>query len=89
MNKGFTLVEIMATIVILTIIMLIAVPIYNGVSENINENIYDSKIKEVLAKAESYAKRMHAIKAPDSTGSSPGELVAINDTYAIAKMGCI
>ncbi len=27
-------------------------------------------------------KRTHAIKAPDSTASDPGDLVAINDTYA-------
>ena len=46
MKKGFTLIEVMATIVILAIILLIAVPIYNGVRENINESIYNSKIED-------------------------------------------
>ena len=31
LKKGFTLIEVMATIVILAVILLIAVPIYNGV----------------------------------------------------------
>ena len=51
LKKGFTLIEVMATIVILAVILLIAVPIYNGVRENINESIYNSKIEEVLSKA--------------------------------------
>ena len=59
-KKGFTLIEVMATIVILAILLVIAVPIYNGVSEKINESIYQSKIDEVIAKAESYARENHA-----------------------------
>lgn len=50
MKKGFTLIEVMATIVILAIVLIIAVPVYNGVRDRINENIYESKIQEVLAK---------------------------------------
>ena len=80
MNKGFTLVEVMATIVILTIIMLIAVPIYNGVREGINESVYDSKIKEVLAKAESYASENHAFVFDIKTLIESGEISADNET---------
>ena len=80
MNKGFTLVEIMATIVILTVVLLIAVPIYNGVREGINENIYDSKIKEVLAKGESYASENHASVFDIKTLIEAGEISADNET---------
>ena len=80
MNKGFTLVEIMATIVILAVVLLIAVPIYNGVREGINENIYDSKIKEVLAKGESYASENHASVFDIKTLIEAGEISADNET---------
>ena len=80
MKRGFTLVEIMATIVILTVVLLIAVPIYNRVREGINENIYDSKIKEVLAKAESYATENHAFVFDVKTLIETGEISADNET---------
>ena len=80
MNKGFTLVEIMATIVILAVVLLIAVPIYNGVRNSINENIYESKIKEVLAKAESYASENHAFVFDIKTLIEAGEISADNET---------
>ena len=80
MNKGFTLVEVMATIVILAVVLLIAVPIYNGVRDSINENIYDSKIKEVLAKAESYASENHAFVFDIKTLIEVGEISADNET---------
>ena len=80
MNKGFTLVEIMATIVILAVVLLIAVPIYNGVREGINKNIYDSKIKEVLAKGESYASENHASVFDIKTLIEAGEISADNET---------
>ena len=80
MNKGFTLVEVMATIVILAVILLVAVPIYNGVRDSINENIYDSKIKEVLAKAESYATENHAFVFDIKTLIEAGEISADNET---------
>jgi len=54
-KKGFTLIELMGVIVILAILLLVAAPIYNGVTENIKKSVYESKIREVLAKSETYA----------------------------------
>ncbi len=79
-KKGFTLIEIMATIAILAIILIIAVPIYNGVSKNINANIYESKMKEVLAKAESYAIENHAFVFDVKSLIESGVISADNET---------
>ena len=55
MKKGFTLVEMLAVILILGIILLIGVPIYQGVQKSTNESIYESKIANVKSKAEKYS----------------------------------
>ena len=55
MRKGFTLVEMLAVVLILGIILLIGVPIYQGVQKSTNESIYNSKISNVLTKAEEYS----------------------------------
>ena len=55
MQKGFTLVEMLAVVLILGIILLIGVPIYQGVQKSTNESIYNSKISNVLTKAEEYS----------------------------------
>jgi len=55
MKKGFTIVELLGVIVILAVLLLVAVPVYNTVRENINESVYESKVKEVLSKSERYA----------------------------------
>ena len=55
MKKGFTLVEMLAVILILGIIFLIGVPIYQGVRKSTNESIYESKISNVKSKAEKYS----------------------------------
>ena len=47
MKKGFTLVEMLAVILILGIILLIGVPIYQGIQKSTNESIYESKIANV------------------------------------------
>ncbi len=47
MNKGFTLIETIMTIVILSVVMLIAMPVYNEVSETVREVNYNSKIKSI------------------------------------------
>ena len=80
MKKGFTLIEVMATIVILAIVLIIAVPVYNGVRDRINENIYESKIQEVLAKAESYASENHAFVFDIKTLIEDGKISADNET---------
>ncbi len=55
MKKGFSLIELLGVIVIMAIVMLMAVPIYSNVKESINQNLYESKIKDAIAKSEKYA----------------------------------
>jgi len=55
MKKGFTIVELIVVIVILAILLLIAVPVYLGINESVNNKIYESKYQELLSKSEIYA----------------------------------
>ena len=55
-KKGFTLTEILATIVILGVILAIAVPSYNSLSKKFEKEYYDKLDKSVLAAAKSYWK---------------------------------
>ena len=55
MKKGFTLIELLSVLGIMALLLLIAVPTYLTVSNNVKENMYESKVKELLAKGESYA----------------------------------
>ncbi len=44
MNKGFTLVEVLATISILAIVIVITFPVFTGTDQKIKEATYNSKI---------------------------------------------
>ena len=79
MKKGFTLVEILATVVIITVVLLIAIPIYNGISNSIKESIYQSKIKEVLAKSTSYASEQNKFVFDIKTLIQNGSITADNE----------
>ena len=41
MKKGFTLVELLSVLGIMALLLLIAVPTYLSVSNNIKENLYE------------------------------------------------
>lgn len=69
-KKGFTLTEILATIVILGIILAIAVPSYNALSKKFEKEYYDKLDKSVLAAAKSYWK--------DNPDKRPNELLKTN-----------
>lgn len=53
-KKGFTLTELLATIVILSVVITIAVPAVIGVSNMIKQNMYESKVKLILQNAKLY-----------------------------------
>jgi len=54
MKKGFTLVELLAVIAIMILLLLMAVPIYTGITDSINEKL-NAKMQNVLLKSEVYA----------------------------------
>lgn len=78
MNKGFTLVETIMSIVILSIVMLIAMPAYNGISFLIREQNYNSKLKSIEAAMLKYAnvhlldevRKENCQNSPDGCGLS-------------------
>ena len=53
--NGFTLIELISVVSIMAIILLIAIPAYTTITNKTKENIYQSKVTELLAKAESYS----------------------------------
>jgi prepilin-type N-terminal cleavage/methylation domain-containing protein len=54
-SKGFTLVELLATISIIGIIIAIAVPSYINLSASVKHKTYDNKISVIVSKAKVYA----------------------------------
>ena len=54
MNKGFTLLELLASIVILSTIILIAVPTINNVADTIKRNHYKNMVKNIEVAASKY-----------------------------------
>ncbi len=54
-KKGFTLVELLAVIVLLGVLIGIAVPSVLGISKNIKEKMYESKLKTIEVAVEQWA----------------------------------
>ena len=54
-NKGFTIPELLAVIVILGILMTVAIASYNGISKKVKENNFTQKINYLQEKAYEYA----------------------------------
>ncbi|MDD4705657.1 MAG: prepilin-type N-terminal cleavage/methylation domain-containing protein [Bacilli bacterium] len=55
MKKGFTLVETITAIIIISMIIIIAMPAYNGIDNTIKETTYNNKIKSIEAATIKYA----------------------------------
>lgn len=53
-QKGFTLVELMVVVVIIGILVAIAVPIYNNVSEKAKQNTHDANVRILMGAGSSY-----------------------------------
>lgn len=57
MNKGFTLVELIAVIVILALLVVITTPAYDSISKNIKERNYNSKQSTIKSETLSYVEK--------------------------------
>lgn len=57
MNKGFTLVELIAVIVILALLVVITTPAYDSISKNIKERNYTSKQSTIKSETLSYVEK--------------------------------
>ncbi|MDD2238695.1 MAG: prepilin-type N-terminal cleavage/methylation domain-containing protein [Bacilli bacterium] len=55
MRKGFTLVETITSIIIISMIIIIAMPAYNGIDKTIKETTYNNKIKSIESATLKYA----------------------------------
>lgn len=54
MKKGFTLVEILAVVILITIVALIAVPNVLGVLKDSKEKLYESQVSEIEESCQLY-----------------------------------
>ncbi len=79
MKKGFTLVELMVVIIILAVLTLMAIPVYTGIEKNVNNSLYEGKIKEVMSKAENYAEESGKVVFDVKTLIEEGKLTPDNE----------
>ena len=79
-KKGFTMVELLAVISILAVILLIAVPVFSGVRERINQSIYESKIANIKAASEGYSEESGKMVFDVKTLIQAGKLEADNES---------
>lgn len=74
-NKGFTLVELLAVIVILAILITIAVPSTIGISNKLKENMYCKKIDSIEVAAKLYGED----RKDSFTETHPSREIAVKD----------
>ena len=83
-KNGFTLVELLAVIVIMAILLTVAVPAVIGISNSIKKNMFCSKVENIEAAAKNYAADYidYFDDHPDGLTITVGDLI---DTTALKK----
>ncbi len=87
MKKGFTLVELLAVIVILAVILVIAVPQINSVIKQTRKNSLGSTAKLIAAKAEEKEVENDALEISDSITCE--DLVKLDDNYGNCSVSIV
>lgn len=82
MNKGFTLVELIAVVTILALLAVITTPAYESISSSVKKRNYESKMESIKAQTLSYVEKYLKDKVYD--GSSTQK----NPTYSISHAYC-
>ena len=77
-KKGFTLSEIIAVIILISIIVAIAVPSVLSVKKRVNERLFEGKKETILVAAELYGQDNPHLFNPDEFIVTVGELVNAN-----------
>jgi len=78
MKKGFTLVELLAVIILLGLLGLIIYPTVNGVIKNNKQKLHDKQINEIIRYGDTYAaSNMNKLK----TWNGSKNIVTFNDLY--------
>ena len=87
-NKGFTIPELLAVIVIIGILVTIASASYNGISKTLKEKTYQNKINLIKTKAVEYATDNNVDAETISVAKllNEGYLELENDTEANEKL---
>lgn len=80
MNKGFTLVELIAVVVILSLVAIITTPAYDSISNNIKTRNYDSKKSTIKAHTLNYVERYLKNETYDGTN---GHTLCFSVNYLI------
>ena len=55
-KKGFTLVELLASLVILSLVLILCTGVFGGIRKNVLEKQYQNVLSDIFAKAEEYAR---------------------------------
>ena len=93
-NKGFSIPELLAVIVIMGILVTIATASYNGISNSLKQKTYDNKISLIKTKAIEYAmdKKVNIATISVATLLQEGYLdmdANLEDEYGNKKLGVI
>lgn len=69
MNKGFTLVELIAVVTILGLIVIITTPAYDSISKNIKTKNYESKKTTIKKATQEFVEKYYKNEAYDGKNS--------------------
>ena len=77
-NKGFTLIEVLAVIIILAVISMIAIPQIIGTTESAKKNLYGRQVDRIINGAKSWESE-HIDLLPDNDNSGKSIKISILD----------